>query len=173
MSHLYSLPSLAFWWYNADEQPNPCHWDTLFLLFQVSELLWNGRETAAVKTCPLHQTLRIEREKERHNYSEKEELLSTLFIRISKEKKQCPLRCFSTFKMLWSKDRLILNGKEQRQNNKCIKKTKPYIYGTVRIDKQIAPADATIHAAQSQTETKGEEVTMIVMANTVVKPSWI
>ncbi len=52
-------------------------------------------------------------------------------------------------------------------------KTKPYIYGTVRIDKQIAPADATIHAAQSQTETKGEEVTMIVMANTVVKPSWI
>lgn len=52
-----------------------------------------------------------------------------------------------------------------------MKKTKPYIYGTVCIDKQIAPADATIHAAQSQTETKGEEVTMIVMANTVVKPS--
>lgn len=52
-----------------------------------------------------------------------------------------------------------------------LKKTKPYIYGIVCIDKQIAPADATIHAAHSQTETKGEEVTMIVMANTVVKPS--
>lgn len=33
-------------------------------------------------------------------------------------------------------------------------------------------ADTTVHAAQSQKETKGEEVTMIEMTNTVVKPSW-
>lgn len=60
---------------------------------------------------------------------------------------------------------------KDKTTNVLKKKTKPYIYGIVCIDKQIAPADATIHAAQSQTETKGEEVTMIVMANTVVKPS--
>jgi len=51
-------------------------------------------------------------------------------------------------------------------------KTKSYIYGIVRIDKEIATADATVHAAHGQKETKGEEVTMIVMTNTVVKPSW-
>ncbi len=63
--------------------------------------------------------------------------------------------------------------KSKDKTTNVFKKPKPYIYGIVCIDKQIAPADATIHAAHSQTETKGEEVTMIVMANTVVKPSWI
>lgn len=101
----------------------------------------------AVKTGPLPQTLRTEREKERHNHSEREELntikewtQNSLFIRIRGWKK-CLLRSLPSFE--WVKDSnfydtklwVTQNREALTRRNKCIKKqslTSMALYASIK-----------------------------------------